>query len=120
MDFGLTDNIDLKLENGEYVVQENGEATTINAFFTDSRVNKKRGYWLDIMSSEIWTYEQSRLTNDVARELTETAREIAKELVEEGLYTRVETEAYVSDSVMTLDIKCYNKSLVVVDRKFAI
>lgn len=120
MDFGLEDNLDLSLENGEYVVQENGEATTINAFFTDARVNEERGYWLDIISSELWTYEQSRLTNKTALELTETAREIAKKLVEEELYTRVETEAYVSDSVMTLDIKCYNKSLVVVDRKFAI
>lgn len=120
MDFGLEDNLDLKLENGEFVIQKNGEATTINAFFTDARVNEQRGYWLDIMSSEVWTYEQSRLTDNVARELTETAREIAKKLVEEELYTRVETEAYVSDSVMTLDIKCYNKSLVVVDRKFAI
>lgn len=120
MDFGLENNLDLKMENGELVAQENGEATTINAFFTDSRVNEKRGYWLDIMSSEVWTYDQSRLTNETALELTETAREIAKKLVEEELYTRVETEAYVSDMVMTLDIKCYNQSLVVVDRKFAI
>lgn len=120
LDFALTDNLDIKMVGGEIVTQENGEATVINAFFTDSRVNKMRGYWLNLRSSEIWTYEQSRLTKDTANELTESAREIAKELVDDGLYHRIDAVASISDNVMSLHIKCYDERQIVVNRKFSI
>jgi phage gp46-like protein len=120
MDFGLEDNLDMQVVDDEYVSQQNGEATLINAFFTDARVNEKRGYWLDIMASDIWTYEQSRLTNQIATELTDTAKEIADDLVKDGLYRRIDVEAYITDMIMTLDVKCYDDKGIVVDRKFAI
>ena len=119
-DFALEDNLDIKMVEGEIVSQENGETTVINAFFTDSRVGEVRGYWLDVKSSEVWTYDQSRLTSDIANELTESAKEIAKELVDDGLYERIDAVASVSDTVMTLHIKCYDVKGIVVDRKFAI
>ena len=120
IDFALEDNLDIRMVEGEIVSQENGETTMINAFFTDDRINEQRGYWLDVMSSEIWTYEQSRLTNEMARELTESAKEIAKELVDEGLYERIDAVAFVSDEVMTLHIRCYDAKGIVINRKFAI
>lgn len=120
MDFLLDDKLDLKLEDGTIGTQQDGETTLITAFFTDARVNEQRGYWLEVQSSEIWTYDQSRLTNEVARELRETAQQIADNLVEQGLYNRIETDAYASDGVMTLEIRCYDKKQIIVNRKFAI
>jgi len=120
MDFGLTDKLDLKLEDDIIVGQEDGETTLITAFFTDKRVKEQRGYWIEVQSSEIWTYDQSRLTDEVARQLRETAKEIADNLVEQGLYNRIETDAYASDGVMTLEIRCYDKKQIVVNRRFAI
>ena len=120
IDLALQDNLDIKMIDGEVVLQENGETTLINAFFTDSRVNGLRGYWLDVRCSELWTYEQSRLTENIANELTESAKEIAKELVEDGLYQRIDVVASITDAVMTLHIKCYDVKGIVVNRKFAI
>ena len=120
IDFALEDNLDIRMVEGEIVSQENGETTMINAFFTDARINEQRGYWLDVKSSDIWTYEQSRLTNEMARELTESAKEIAKELVDEGLYERIDAIAFVTDELMTLHIMCYDSKGIVVNRKFAI
>ena len=120
IDFALADNLDIKMVDGEFLAQENGEATVINAFFTDSRVNKMRGYWLDITASEVWTYEQSRLTENIANELTETAKEIAQKLVSDGLYQRVDAVASISDGVMSLYLKCYDEKRIVVNRKFSI
>lgn len=121
MDFKLTDNLDLALENNEYTVQEDGETTLIQAFFTDARVQKLRGYWLDIPTSDIWQYDQKRLTQETANDLNETAREIAEELVENvGLYDRIETSAFIDDMILTLHIKAYNDKNIMIDRKFAI
>lgn len=119
-DFALENNLDIKMVEGEIVSQENGETTLINAFFTDSRVGDVRGYWLDIKSSEVWTYEQSRLTSDIANELTESAKEIAKELVDDGLYERIDVVASVSDIGMVLHLKCYDVKGIVVNRKFSV
>lgn len=120
MDFLLSDNLDLKVEDGIIGEQADGETTLLTAFFTDKRVNEQRGYWIDIKSSEIWTYDQSRLTDEMARNLRETAKQIADDLVDESLYTKIDTDAYISDGLMTLHIMCYDKKQIVVDRKFAI
>ena len=120
MDFLLDEGLDLALNDNVIDVQQDGETTLIAAFFTDARVNNQRGYWFEVQASEIWRYEQARLTNEVASELNETAKEIAKSLVEQGLYTKIATDAYVSSGVMTLQVTCYDKKQIVVNRKFAI
>ena len=120
IDFALEDNLDIRMIEGEIISQKNGETTLINAFFTDKRVSNIRGYWLDVKCSELWTYDQARLTLSVANELTESAKEIAKELVDDGLYERIDVVASVSNAVMTLHIKCYDIKGILVDRKFAI
>ena len=120
MDFLLDDKLDLMLEENQLGVQKNGETTLITAFFTDKRIGKQRGYWLDIKSSEIWQYDQSRLTNETARELKETAKEIADKLVDEGLYNRIEVDAYANNGIMTLEVNCYDKKQLVFNKKFAI
>lgn len=120
MDFGLTEDLDLQVEDGVFGMQEDGETTLITAFFTDARVNEQRGYWIDIKGSEIWTYDQSRLTDEVARNLRETAKDIADKLVDEGLYSKIYTDAFISDGLLTLHIMCYDRKEIVVDRKFAV
>lgn len=120
MDIALTDKLDFLIEDNTIAEQANGETTMIQAFFSDARVKGQRGYWLDIQLSEIWKYDQSRLTDEVARELRETSKEIADSLVEQGLYNRIETDAYVDSGVMTLEIRCYDNKQLVANKKFAI
>lgn len=121
MDFKLTDDLDLLVEDNIYQEQEDGETTLIQAFFTDERVNGRRGYWLDIQQSDIWQYDQARLTQETANNLNETAREIANDLVDNvGLYDRIETKTFIDDGILTLQIKAYNNKILEIDRKFAI
>lgn len=120
MDIALTDNLDLLIVDGEIAQQENGETTMLQAFFSDARIQKQRGYWLELPLSDIWQYDQSRLTNEVANNLNETAKEVAKELVDVGLYDRIETSTTINDGILTLRIMCYDTRNLVVDRKFAI
>ena len=123
MDFRLTDKLDLDFSETEgYLEQDNGETSVISAFFTDARANEQRGYWLDdVNASEVWRYEQARLNNETAAELTETAKEVSKKIVSDGLFSRVDASAFVADSMyMALHLKCYNKNDVVVERKFVI
>lgn len=120
MDFLLTDNLDLKVEDGIIGTQVDGETTMLQAFFTDARVKKQRGYWIDIQMSEIWQYDQKRLTNETVNNINETAKEIADALVLDGLYKRIETSASIIDNVLTLNIKAYDNKNLVFDRKFAI
>ena len=77
MDFALTDNLDLLVEDSEIGTQIDGETTLVQAFFTDARVKEQRGYWLDIQMSDVWQYDQKRLTQETANNLNETAKEIA-------------------------------------------
>lgn len=120
MDFLLDSELDLMVEGNELGLQKDEETTLITAFFTDARMNKQRGYWLNIQSSEIWQYEQSRLTNETARDLRETAKTIADKLVDDGLYNRIEADAYIKDGIMTLEINCYDTKQLVFNKKFAV
>jgi len=120
MDFLLDSELDLMVEGNELGLQKDEETTLITAFFTDARIDNQRGYWLDIRSSEIWKYDQSRLTNETARDLRETAKAIADKLVDDGLYNRIEVDAYVKDGIMTLEINCYDTKQLVFSRKFAV
>lgn len=123
MDFALMSDLDLKVgEDGVYQLQSNGETTVINAFFTDARYNGQRGYWIDdVESSELWRYEQARLTSEDAIEVKETAREVSDRMVKSGLFTRVDVDTFITDNIfMTLLLRCYNKNDIVIQRKFTI
>ncbi len=120
MDFGLKDNLDLLVVDGVYGLQENGETTMLQAFFTDARVNDLRGFWIEIQLGEIWQFEQKRLTTEAANDLNETAREVAKDLVDSGLYDRIETETFIENGGLVLSIKAFDKKDIVVNRKFVI
>jgi phage gp46-like protein len=120
MDIALTENLDLLIIDNTLAEQENGETTMLQAFFSDARVKEQRGYWLDLPLSEIWQYDQSRLTNETANNLNETAKEIAKELVAIGLYNRIETKVSINDGILTLHIMCYDTRNIIINRKFAI
>lgn len=123
MDFALTSDLDLRFDDdGSYDLQDNGETTVINAFFTDARYNGQRGYWVDeVASSELWRYEQARLTSSDAVEVKETARDVSEKLVKAGLFTKIDADTFITDNMfMTLWLKCYNKNDVVVERKFTI
>lgn len=120
MDFSLTDNLDLKVEDGMIGTQIDGETTMLQAFFTDARVQNQRGYWLDVQMCELWQYDQKRLVNETVNNINETAKEIADSLVLGGLYKRIETSASIIDNVLTLNIKAYDDKNLIVNRKFAI
>lgn len=121
MDFLLTDDLDLKVENNIIGTQLNGETTLLQAFFSDARVQEKRGYWLGLPLSEMWQFDQKRLTQETVNDLNETAREVAKELVEVvKLYDRIETDAFIDDGILTLRVQAFNKKDIIIDRKFAI
>ncbi len=120
MDFLLTDNLDLKIEDGIIGTQIDGETTMLQAFFTDARVKQQRGYWLEIQMSELWQFDQKRLTNETVNNINETAKEVADSLVLQGLYKRIETSALIIDNILTLNIKAYDSKNLVVNRKFAI
>ena len=121
MDLGITDNLDLLAIDKEYKPQTNGETTLLQAFFSDARVGNQRGYWLDdVLTSDIWQYDQKRLTDDTINDLNETAKKIAKELVNIGLYDKIDTKVFSNDNVVTLHLTAYNQNQIVFDRKFAI
>ena len=120
MDFKLTDNLDIFVDDNEVQKQADNETTMLQAFFSDAMVNGERGYWLDVPLSEMWQFEQKRLTTNTVNDLNETAKEVAKKLVSLGVYDRIETNAFVLDNVLTLNIKAYDKKNLVFDRKFAV
>ena len=123
MDFALTSDLDLRFnQDGEYELQDNGETTVISSFFTDARLNGQRGYWEDsVNSSELWRYEQARLSSEVATEVKETARDVADRLVKQGVFSKIDVDTSITDYMfMTLRLRCYNKKGIVVDRKFTI
>ena len=120
MDFALSDNLDLVIEDGEYSLEQDGETTMIAAFFSDARIDSKRGYWLPILSSEIWKHDQARISADAASELEETARQIAAEIVSDGVYRKIEVSASIDGIKMALDVKCYSDKGEIVERKFSI
>ena len=121
MDFLMEDDLDLRVsDTGEYLSTETGDTTLITAFFSDIRVRGKRGYYLPILSSDLWIYDQARITNRTVSDMTESARAISAELVDIGLYDDIEAAATIDDNIITLTIKCYNDQRLVVERKFAI
>ena len=121
MDIGLTDELDFLVVDGEIVGQEENETTLLQAFFTDARVDNKKGYWLAIPKSDLWVYDQSRLTQETANKLNQSARAVAKELVEVvKIYDRIDTLTFIDGSSMILNIKAYNKNNIEINRNFKI
>lgn len=123
MDFKLSNDLDLVFdENGAYSLQENGETSLITAFFTDARVNEQRGYWVDeVVASELWRYDQSRVTNETILEIKEIAKSVSDKIIKESLFSRVDVSVFSNDaSFITMHLQCFNKSHLVTDRKFVV
>jgi hypothetical protein len=51
MDFLLTDNLDLKIEDGIIGTQIDGETTMLQAFFTDARVKQHSCFTINLCSN---------------------------------------------------------------------
>jgi phage gp46-like protein len=120
LDFRLTDDLDIVIDLGKYGEQVNNITTVMTAFFTDSRVSGKRGYWLDITSSELWLNMQTRVSELSAKELTESTKSVAAELVEQGVFSRIDADVTSGGGQLTLNIKCYDNGQLVEHRKFNI
>jgi len=118
LDFKLTDDLDIVVHLGADGEQRNNITTVTTAFFTDARVGGKRGYWLNTSASELWIHEQARVTELSAKEMTESAKGIAAELVEQGVFERIDAEVKLHDGQMRLDIRCYNDGSLVERRAF--
>lgn len=122
MDFKLSDDMDLLVDGGEFVLQDNDETTLTTGFFTDARVDGRRGYWLDLVMSDLWQLEQSRARTDIIGELNEEAKEVGNELVRVGVFARVETNAYRQGDDIVLEVRAFNLNdeSPSVDRRFVI
>lgn len=120
LDFRLTDDLDVSVDLGEAGEQVNNITTVLTAFFTDSRIGGRRGYWLDTSSSELWVHDQARVSELSAKELTESAKGIAAELVEQGVFDRIDATVNVDDTQLSIIIRCYDNGALVEHRKFNI
>lgn len=121
LDFEFTETLDLKLENDEFTNQTHGETSLIAAIYTNARIRNTAGYWLDVNSSEVWTLQQSRLTQDVATKMVEYVRTITQKLVKQGLFSRIDVSSDISTGRLGLLLQCYdNDKLIIIDRKYFI
>ena len=121
LDFEFTETLDLKLEDGEFSSQSHGETSLITAIYTNARIRNTAGYWLDVNSSEVWTLQQSRLTQDVATKMVEYVRTTTQKLVKQGLFSRIDVSSDISSGKLGLLLQCYDDDkLIVIDRKYFI
>ena len=121
VDLLLTSNLDLRVVDNTIGLQADGETTLLSAMFTDARVGDKRGYWIeDIQASEFWTFSQRRAVEEEANEMRETAKALSEDLEQSGLYDRIDTDAFIRDDILTLEVKAYDNNQIKLDRIFAI
>lgn len=121
LDFEFTEDLDLKIEDGRFSSQDNGETTLLAAIYTNARVNGHRGYWLDVNSSSAWTLQQSRLTQNVAARMLDSVRTATQRLVRQGLFSRVDVSSDISTGRIGLLLRCFDHSQnLVIDRKYHI
>lgn len=120
LDFKIRDDLDIAITGGEAGTQDNNVTTLMTAFFTDARVGARRGYWLDTESSDLWIHDQARVSNLTAKKMTESAKGISSELVDTGLFERIDAVAEVDDGTIYLNVRCYNDGQLVVKRKFRV
>lgn len=120
MDLKYTYELDLGVVDGEFQLQDNGEATTINAFFSDARYAEQRGYWLPILSTTLWRYDQARVVDDTIMDIQETANNISRELVKQGVYDKLDAEVKLDGMYVILYIQGYNDNKMSFNRKFRI
>jgi phage gp46-like protein len=120
-DIKLTEDLDFFAKDGVIIPQENGESTLIQALFSDDRVNNQRGYWgNDIILSELWQYDQSRINQDTANEIREDVQNVCNKLVKNKIYDKINTQVTQNDTSFTIRITAYNKNMIVLDRKFRV
>lgn len=117
IDFALTEDNDMKTDDVQYLDENDKVTALINAFHTDGRDESRRGYWLeDIPQSTLWTFDQARLNSNTAGEMEETAREVAEELVDDGLFERIDISvaANIRDGCMDMTVRCYNEENILI------
>ena len=120
LDFALTADLDLDIENLEIQNQKSIETTVMTAFFSDARISNKRGYWSDLILSELWKYDQSRLTPQVTLDLEQDAKEVGNKLVSEGVCDDVEVSAYIESGRIFLNVKCFTNDNLILEKNFNI
>ncbi len=110
MDFNLTENLDLAVENGiiDYVDDSNNEITLLTALHTDAVVDNERGYWLtDVLGSSLWIYDQSRIDENISSDISNTFRNILNEFVELELYSSFELETETGENHVDIKMILY-------------
>ena len=120
MDLAYTYDLDLDIQNNKFQLQVDGEATTISAFFSDDRYNNQRGYWLEILNTDLWRYDQSRILDNTLSDIQETCNNISKKLVEQGLYNKLTATVSLDGMYVVLLIQGYNDNNMSFNRKFTI
>lgn len=121
MDFRLTKGLDLEIEDGIFVEENDSSTAILCGFFTDDRVNNRRGYWGDLKKSTLWIFDQARVNTETVDRMQEETKEIAKSLVDDGLFDRIDAEATIKGKDFGLKVKCFDKAgKVVLDRMFQV
>ncbi len=124
MDFNLDSNLDLLVKDGviDYLDDNNNETTMLCALFTNGRANESEGYWLDdIISSDLWIYDQSVLDENKINSLELGVQATLNELVEQGFFTKIDATADIAGNEVLLKIKAYkNDKSPVIDKIFKV
>lgn len=120
-DFALTADFDLQIENGEFVEQKSYEGTIMCSMHTDERVGGRRGYWCDMVKSELWLFEQKRVSGTDLAELEVCLRKVAKSIVRDGVFSDMDVEVMMDAGLPATKVRCYDANgLLVVERKFTV
>ncbi len=87
MDLKYNENLDLELEEEGFAEEKTNNSLILATMFTDERIGNKRGYWLDVPASRVWTFEQSKVTADRANDLIAEATAAMQQLIDDGELT---------------------------------
>lgn len=107
--FEIKDNyeIDLEIENGEFVKDNTLQSRIMISLFTDARCdthelpafqNSKRGYWGDCLfgeetGSKLWLLDQTKANTETLNRAKSYATEALSWIVEDGLADDLNVEA---------------------------
>ena len=120
-DFALNADFDLQVEGGVFAEQKSYEGTIMCSMHTDGRVAGRRGYWCDMIQSELWIFEQKRVSGADLAELDSCLKKVAKAMVREGVFGDMDVEVMMDEGVPATKVRCYDASgLLVVERKFTV
>ena len=100
---------DVEIDAGDFVLDGGLETPVLISLFSDMRVDKKesfdnstRGFWAEKLigfnlGSKIWLLDRSKINqNKTLRRLEQYTKDALKWMVDDGIYSRVETAALKS------------------------